>query len=522
MSQSATPAPTNIPYLGLPEQNPRDTFYRPRAPTTKDYSIYRVGDRWVNRPSQTAYILVSKANGVATWTMMASAAGPIMTINSQPPVANNMNFVNSGAVAIGSLPGVITLGVKVDGVTVQIIGDQLVAGGAVPTTFVTDAGNATPVANILNVLGTPAQGISTAGAGNTVTITAADASAVQKGVATFDATNFTVAAGNVTSNPITVTSPLGTLTIGGSPVNLGGALTLDLAGGSIGVDSIGVQASTAPGTNPVLPTAGGLVTINGAAVAAAGIPVQSNSLAANTLQIEVQRASQQALSSAANAGLASFNNLHFTVDGNGWVSNLNGLPISSVDVDGATAPGTDPVLPTALGVIGVGGAQVAAGTVPSAIRTQSIAANSYQIQVQRSSAQAISSVTQNGVCHFDSADFTVDANGFVSAITSVFTWQDFAGGALAVSNGYFATAAAVYTLPAGTTDGESVEIIDNIGGGVVVTAQGGNTIRIQNTASSANGTAVSSQFGDALRLIYRASISEWQCCPGGGGMWTLA
>lgn len=89
-------------------------------------------------------------------------------------------------------------------------------------------------------------------------------------------------------------------------------------------------------------------------------------------------------------------------------------------------------------------------------------------------------------------------------------------------NGYFATGAGAYTLPAGVLDGDTVEIIDNVGGGVVVTAQGGNTIRIQNVNSSANGTATSSQFGDALRLIFRASIGEWQCCPGGGGNWLLA
>src|SRR5882672_6838678 len=40
----------------------------------------------------------------------------------------------------------------------------------VPTTFTTNAGNAVPAANILNILG--AGSVSTAGAGNTVTITA--------------------------------------------------------------------------------------------------------------------------------------------------------------------------------------------------------------------------------------------------------------------------------------------------------------------------------------------------------------
>lgn len=316
----------------------------------------------------------------------------------------------------------------------------------------------------------------------------------------------------------TITSPGGTLTIGYSAPNI----TIDLAGGSVGIDSIAVQAVTAPGVSPVLPTGAGLVTFNGAAVAAQTIPVQSRSVALNSYQLEVQRASSSAATNATQQGLASFNSAHFSVDASGWVSSLNGLPISSVDVDGATAPGTDPVLPTALGVMGVGGAQVAAGTVPSAIRTQSIAANSYQIQVQRSSAQAVSSVAQNGVCHFNSTQFTVDANGFVSSISGTAPWLDTAGGALANHTGYFVTAAAAVTLPAGVANGDMVEIVDFIGGGVVVTAQGGDLIRISNTDSSVNGTATSTQLGDALRLVFRAVGQVWVCVPGASGNWVLA
>lgn len=317
----------------------------------------------------------------------------------------------------------------------------------------------------------------------------------------------------------TLTSPSGTITIGYAAPDI----TIDLAGGSVGIDSIAVQAVTAPGVSPVLPTGAGLVTFNGAAVAAQTIPVQSRSIALNSYQLEVQRASSSAATNATQQGIASFNSAHFSVDGNGWVSSLNGLPISSVDVDGATAPGTDPVLPTALGVMGVGGAQVAAGTVPSAIRTQSIAANSYQIQVQRSSAQAISSVAQNGVCHFDSAQFTVDANGFVQSLASVaFVWQDSGPVAMANFNGYFATGAGAYTLPLGVTDGETIEIVDQIGGGVVVTAAGAQVIQVSNTLSSAGGTCTSTQSGDALRLIFRASTGRWICVPGAAGNWILA
>lgn len=400
----------------------------------------------------------------------------------------------------------------------------------------------------------------------------------------------------------TITSPSGTITIGYVAPNI----TIDLAGGSVGIDSIAVQAVTAPGVSPVLPTGAGLVTFNGAAVAAQTIPVQSRSVALNSYQLEVQRASSSAatnatqqgissynsaqfsvdangwvsiipgagsinitpntgvnvtnstfsllgtsvaasgnplrsngtaansiqleiqraddfgVSSAANAGIASFSNAQFSVDANGFVTMLNGLPASSFGVDAFTAPGTNPVLPTAGGLVTFTGAQVAAGTVPTAIRTDSLAANTVRIEVQRSSAQAVSSVAQNGVCHFNSAQFTVDANGFVSSIAGTAPWLDSAGGALVNHTGYFATAAAAYTLPAGVANGDQVEIVDTVGGGVVVTAQGGNVIQIQNVASSANGTATSTLKGDSLRLTFRLADGIWYATPGAGGNWLLA
>jgi hypothetical protein len=83
-------------------------------------------------------------------------------------------------------------------------------------------------------------------------------------------------------------------------------------------------------------------------------------------------------------------------------------------VDAFTPPGTNPVLPNA-GFITVTGGQVASGVVgTNVIRTDSLLANTFTVEIQRSNISASSNVTLNGVCHFDSKFFTIDANAFVS------------------------------------------------------------------------------------------------------------
>lgn len=116
----------------------------------------------------------------------------------------------------------------------------------------------------------------------------------------------------------TITSPLGTLTIGYSAPNI----TIDLSGGGTGIDSIGVDASTPPGTDPVVPDLNGLITITGGQVAAGVIGanvIRTDSLAANTFTIEIQRTAAVAISDSVNNGVSHFNSSQFTVDANGFV-----------------------------------------------------------------------------------------------------------------------------------------------------------------------------------------------------------
>ena len=180
------------------------------------------------------------------------------------------------------------------------------------------------------------------------------------------------------------------------------------------------------GTHPQIPTMfvanvgtaipiANTIEILGAVVAAHSIPVETVA-SGNTITTDVQYSSAAVSSVGTNAGLASFNSTQFTVDSNGFVSISGGSVAESFQVDASTPPGTNPVVPNGSGVVTVTGGQVAAGTTTNVIRTNSLAANTYAIQIQRSQAVATSTVGDNGVSHFDSASFAVDANGFVTNV----------------------------------------------------------------------------------------------------------
>jgi len=148
---------------------------------------------------------------------------------------------------------------------------------------------------------------------------------------------------------------------------------------------------------------------------AAGTSPVRTSGAGNTITTFVQTSQAIAATDATKIGLSAFDSADFTVDANGFVTLAAGAATGSFNVDAATVPGTDPVVPTAGGLITVTGAQVASGTVgANVIRTDSLAANTYTIEIQRATTSAASNLNVNGVSHFDSTAFSVDGNGFVT------------------------------------------------------------------------------------------------------------
>lgn len=289
--------------------------------------------------------------------------------------------------------------------------------------FVTDSGTAIPIANTLEILGGHIAAAGTPifteapGATNIVTVNIqassaqAASSAANMGGASFNNTEFTVDANGFVS----------------------------LIGGGAAIDSIAVDSFTAPGTNPVVPTVDGLVTITGGQVAAGTVGanvIRTDSLTANTLTVEIQRSTTNATTDSSKNGVSHFDSAAFYVDANGFVQlNGGGIAATAFDVDAHTAPGTDPVVPNASGVVVVTGSSTTAGTVP--VQTNSLAANTYAIQVQKSQAIASTNASNVGLAAFDSARFTVDGNGFVSANGSgiVETITGDSGGAVSPTTG---------------------------------------------------------------------------------------
>jgi hypothetical protein len=98
-------------------------------------------------------------------------------------------------------------------------------------------------------------------------------------------------------------------------------------GGSTATVSFGMQT----GIDPVVPDPSGLVTFDGAVVAAGTNPVRTDGTGANTMALEVQISQAVAASDATKIGLSNFDSSQFSVDANGFVHITSGgdLPIAT-------------------------------------------------------------------------------------------------------------------------------------------------------------------------------------------------
>lgn len=186
-------------------------------------------------------------------------------------------------------------------------------------------------------------------------------------------------------------------------------------------------------------------------------------------------------------------------------------------VDTTTGAGTNPVVPTAAGQVTVTGGQYPTGTFGTRVITiNSGAANTFAAEVQISTTSAASLATNNGVCHFNSADFTIDANGFVSSRAEGLIWQTItASQTLVKNNGYICISpggALSLALPttASSTIGDIIEVTLDGATSWTITQAAAQQIRFSGsqTTSGAGGSLASTAAGDTIRMVFQAS-GKW-------------
>lgn len=194
------PVPNAQAYEGVRATNPPNLIKSVRAPTTNDKK-YAIGTMWINTATSVSYQLVA-APGV--WTLLGSATG---------------------------------------GDIQTLTGD---AGGAI-----------LPALGNITLAGTSAQGISTSGAGSTITFTIADWTTAQKGVGVLSTNAQSIAGAGTTQavTPASLAAKLGTQTNHGVLVGAGTAAAVT----ALAVGSTGQVLLGSTGADPAF---GNLVTVN--------------------------------------------------------------------------------------------------------------------------------------------------------------------------------------------------------------------------------------------------------------------
>ena len=217
---------------------------------------------------------------------------------------------------------------------------------------------------------------------------------------------------------------------------------------------------------------GNVLEILATTVSAHSIPLETTG-SGNTVTIVSQYASAAASSLGTNAGFASFNSTEFTVDANGFVSLSGSGAGETITGDNAVA------LSPTLGNWNILGTSTAAGTTP--VQTFG-SVSTLIVQVQKSQAIASTNASNVGLSAFNSSQFSVDANGFV-------TLNSTALGVLTVSG----------TLNRITSTGGQNPVID-----ISASYLGQSSITTLGTISTGvwQGTAVGPTFGGTGQTTY--------------------
>lgn len=418
-----------------------------------------------------------------------TSRGGAMSLDGQlwigATLSNRSN--NGGHVRLGFLTstgGTLTISNLPGAINIEVAG----GGAAVEHLTGSTGGQLNPTANNFNLLGaTAAAGttpVTIAGAGSTLTTTIqisqalAAADATKIGLANFDSSSFTVAAtGFVT---LLTTGVLKTLT-----GNSGGAIS--------------------PTANNINTLGTGSITIAGAG---STLTTQLTGLTNHAIQIGAGTATLTQLSATATTGQVLQNNASAdpswstaTYPSTTTVSQI--LYSSSTNVVAGLATANQGVLTT--GATGI--------PVITALAT-----NGQLIIGSTAGVPAAATLSAGtGIAITNGSNSISIAN-----VQGGFAWSDTSGTVTAVAqNGYFITTTCTSTLPASPSEGDTVKYIVDTTNLLTITGNTGQKIRIGTQLSAAAGTAVNTQRGDAITLVYRTSGTTWFADGNPVGGWNV-
>jgi len=378
-----------------------------RDPNGNDVN-FKVGQFWVNQNGVRLFYLNSftSTGGVlqAVWELISvnsilatlSDTGnanivPASLSSATPP--DNIQLAAGAGISVVGNPATNTITITNTGTanTETLTGDDGVPVSPIAGTIQT-LGNTVANATFSKALYTnnPNTNIEQFNIQVATTLASTDATLAKVGLAVFSSAQFAVDANGFV-----------TLAGGSTPPTLG----------------ITPDAHTGPGTSPVVPDGSGNIKLEGGTTFATGTqanPIRTNSLAANTIDLQIQLAGSNATVSTPNDfGVAQFDSNSFGV-ASGFVTLKNGGTTGAV----TSVQGDDSALVVpASGVITWDGVTVANATNAKPVFFKKNAASTEELDVQlaTTSTSAAKNINKSGLCHFDSTDFTIDAaTGFVS------------------------------------------------------------------------------------------------------------
>ena len=336
-------------YLGVEAPTPPQFEMHPRSPTTRDYQNFNVGTLWLDTSSlkdspstipmvSDLYLLVAKINKSASWIKFDASNLDTLTGDTggavPPDGAANINV-------LGTTDHITTTGdIGTSTITLDI-------GDLIADTYVTDVGNASPAANVLNILG--GTGVDTAGATDTVTINAGDDVPVlftsDSGTATPASNNLDVLGGTSISTSgatdtltialdgdvaTTYTSDSGNATPAANVLNVLGGTGVDTAGATDTVtinagDNVPILFTSDSGT--ATPASNNLAVLGGTSISTSG--------ATDTLTIALDGDVATTYTSDSGTATPAANNINI-VGGSGISTSAAGSTVTVTH----TGPGT--------------------------------------------------------------------------------------------------------------------------------------------------------------------------------------